>query len=94
MKRALQDWNEWLGRKFRMYIWTQWKKSRTKVVHLKKLGISANQAYKWGNSRLDYWRITGSPVLLCSITNKKFIHADYFDFPAHYELICKQHLCG
>ncbi len=26
MKRTLQHWNEWLRRRFRMYIWKQWKK--------------------------------------------------------------------
>ena len=94
MKRTLQSWNEWLRRRFRMYIWKQWKKPRTRVVSLRKLGISADQAYRWGNSRLGYWRIAGSQVLKCSITNEKLVQAGYFDFPAHYEHIRKQHLCG
>lgn len=94
MKRTLQSWNEWLRRRFRMYIWKQWKKPRTKVANLRKLGIPADRAYQWGNTRLGYWRIAGSPVLKCSITNEKLVRAGYFDFPAHYELIRKRHLCG
>lgn len=94
MKRTLQSWNEWLRRRFRMYIWKQWKKPRTKVANLRKLGIPADKAYQWGNSRLGYWRIAGSPVLKCSITNEKLARAGYFDFPAHYELVRKLHLCG
>lgn len=94
MKRILQGWNEWLRRRFRMYIWKQWKKPRTKVANLRKLGIPAGKAYQWGNSRLGYWRLAGSAVLHRSITNEKLARAGYFDFPAHYELIRKQHLCG
>ncbi len=92
MKRTLHSWNEWLRRRFRMYIWKQWKKPRTKVANLRKLGIPADKAYQWGNSRLGYWRIAGSPVLQCSITNEKLAWAGYFDFPAHYELFRKLHL--
>lgn len=94
MKRILQGWNEWLHRRFRMYIWKQWKKPRTRVTNLKKLGISEWQAYQWGNTRLGYWRIAGSPVLKCSITNEKLVRAGYYDFPAHYEQLRLKHLCG
>lgn len=79
MKRTMQSWNEWLRRRFRMYIWKQWKKPRTKIANLKKLGIPAGQAYQWGNTRLGYWRIAGSPILTCSITNKRLAAAGYFD---------------
>ena len=78
MKRTLLSWDEWMRRRFRMYIWKQWKKPRTKVVNLRKLGIPADKAYQWGNSRLGYWRIAGSPVLKCSITNERLAAAGYF----------------
>lgn len=93
MKRTLQSWNEWLRRRFRCYIWKQWKKPKTKVASLQKLGISEEQAYQWGNSRLGYWRIAGSPVLSRSITNEKLARAGYYDFPAQYEQLRKLHLC-
>ena len=62
MKRILTSWDEWFRRRFRMYIWKQWKKPRTKVANLRKLGIPADKAYQWGNSRLGYWRMAGSPA--------------------------------
>ena len=71
MKRMLMSWDEWMRRRLRMYIWKQWKKPRTKVANLRKLGIPADRAYQWGNSRLGYRRIAGSPVLKCSITNER-----------------------
>ncbi|MFD2701307.1 group II intron reverse transcriptase/maturase [Paenibacillus shunpengii] len=94
MKRILQRWNEWLRRRFRMYIWKQWKKPRTKAQNLRKLGIPEWQAYQWANSRLGYWRIAGSPVLSRSITNKRLAQAGYYDFPAQYEHLRNLHLSG
>lgn len=94
MKRILQGWNEWLRRRFRCYIWKQWKKPKTKVTNLRKLGIPADKAYQWGNSRLGYWRIAGSAVLHRSVTNEKLALAGYYDFPAQYEQLRKLHLCG
>lgn len=85
MKRTMKSWDEWLRRRFRMYIWKQWKKPRTKVANLRKLGIPADKAYQWGNSRLGYWRIAGSPVLECSITNERLAAAGYFSILNCYE---------
>ena len=90
MKRTLLSWNEWLRRRFRMYIWKQWKKPRTRADNLRKLGVSKGQAWMWANSRLGYWRIAGSQVLQCSITNERLARAGYYDFPALYESL---HLC-
>lgn len=85
MKRTLIAWNQWLRRRFRMYIWKQWKKPRTRVKNLMKLGIPQRQAYQWGNTRLGYWRIAGSPILKRSITNEKLALAGYYNFPEQYE---------
>ena len=85
MKRMMKSWDEWLRRRIRMYIWKQWKKPRTKVANLRKLGIPADKAYQWGNSRLGYWRIAGSPVLACSITNERLATAGYFGILNCYE---------
>ena len=71
MKRTLMSWDKWMRRRFRMYIWKQWKKPKTKVANLRKLGVPADKAYQWGNSRLGYWRIAGSHVLECSISPRR-----------------------
>lgn len=49
IRKYLLSWDEWMRRRFRMYIWKQWKKPRTKVANLRKLGIPADKAYQWGN---------------------------------------------
>ena len=67
------------------------KKPGTKVTNLRKLGIPADKAYQWDNSRLGYWRIAGSPDLKCSITNERLAAAGYFSILNYYESL---HLCG
>ena len=91
MKRTMQSWDEWLRRRFRMYIWKQWKKPKTKVANLRKLGVPADKAFQWGNSRRGYWRIAGSAVLQRSITNERLAAAGYFSILGCYESL---HLCG
>ncbi|AIQ64551.1 DNA polymerase [Paenibacillus stellifer] len=94
MKRILQNWNEWLRRRMRMYIWKQWKKPRTKVQNLRKLGIPEWQTYQWGNTRRGYWRIARSAVLNRSVTNERLVQAGYYDFPAQYERLRQLHSNG
>ena len=89
IKNTLIEWDMWLRRRFRMYIWKQWKRNWTRIQNLRKLGIDARQARKWGNSRLGYWRIAGSPILSCSITNEKLVQAGYFEILKQYERMRK-----
>ena len=56
------------------------EKIRTKAANLRKLGIPADIAYQWGNSRRGYWRIASSSVLSCSITNEKLARTGRFEF--------------
>lgn len=93
MRNILKSWNEWLRRRIRMYIWKQWKKPKTRIQALRKLGVADLQAYEWGNTRLGYWRIAGSPILSRTLDNKRLAMAGYYDFPAQYESLRKRHLC-
>ena len=91
MKRTLRSRDEWFRRKFRMYNWKKWKKRKSKVVNLRKLGIPADKTYQWGNSRLGFWRMAGSPVIQRSITNERLAATGYFSILNYYESL---HLCG
>ena len=53
-----------------MCYWKQWKKIKTKHDNLVKLGIEDNEAWKFSNTRKAYWRISNSPILSKSLTNK------------------------
>jgi hypothetical protein len=90
VKNTLKSWDEWLRRPFRCYIWKQWKKPRTRVQNLMKLGMPEWQAYRNGNTRKGYWRIAGSGILTHTITNKRLARAGYFSLSDRYESL---HLC-
>lgn len=91
MKSTMEEWDGWLRRRFRMYIWKQWKKPKTRVNNLKKLGMPDWQAYRNGNTRKGYWAVAGSGILTHTITNKRLAQAGYYSILGQYESL---HLCG
>lgn len=90
MKSTMKEWDKWLRRRFRMYIWKQWKKPKTRVNNLKKLGMPDWQAYRNGNTRKGYWAVAGSGILTHTITNKRLAQAGYYSILDRYESL---HLC-
>ena len=91
MKNTMREWDKWLRRRFRMYIWKQWKKRGTKVQNLMKLGMPAWQAHRNGNSRKSYWAVAGSGILTHTITNERLVRAGYYSILYAYESV---HSCG
>ena len=60
MKTTMQDWDGWLRLRIRMYyICKQWKLPKTRGKNLIQLGIPDWAAYRYGNSRKGYWRLSG-----------------------------------
>lgn len=53
----------WIRRRLRMIRWKEWKRISSKWNNLKKLGIKADKAWEWANSRKAYWRISSSPIM-------------------------------
>lgn len=70
MKSTLMKVDEWLRRRLRMCYWKQWKKIKTKYGNLLRLGIDNGKAWEYANTRKGYWRISNSPILKRSLTNK------------------------
>lgn len=91
MKNTIDDWNGWLRRRMRMYIWKQWKKPKTRVRNLQKLGIPEWAAYNYGYSRKGYWRMSGTTTLNNALSNERLAQAGYFDISQKYKSL---HLCG
>lgn len=85
MKSTMEDWNGWLRRRIRMYIWKQWKKPKTMVENLKKLGMPEWQAYRNGNTRKGYWAVAGSGILNHTITNERLARRGYYDISEAYK---------
>ena len=85
MKTTMQEWDGWLHRRFRCYIWKQWKNPRTRVKNLMKLGQLQWQAYRNGNSQKGYRAVVGSGILMHTVTNKRLAAAGYFEILNYYE---------
>lgn len=66
-------------------IWKQWKKPRTRVENLKKLGMPDWQAYRNGNTRKGYWAVAGSGILTHTITNERLARRGYYDISEAYK---------
>ena len=90
MKTTMQEWDGWLRRRIRMYIWKQWKKPSARVRNLMKLGMPQWMAYRNGNSQKGYWAVAGSGILTHTITNERLVRAGYFSLSDRYESL---HLC-
>jgi group II intron reverse transcriptase/maturase len=79
--------DEWYRRRLRMVIWKQWKKIKTKVCNLIRLGINKYKAWEYANTRKSYWRTSKSPILTRSVTNERLKHAGYLFFTDYYKQV-------
>ena len=87
MRVTMRHLDEWVRRRIRMYIWKQWKRPRTRVANLVKLGMPEWQAYRNGNMRKGYWAVPGSGILKTTITNERLASAGYYSILKRYESV-------
>ena len=64
MRQRLLSLDEWLRRRIRMCIWKAWKKIKTRIKNLIRLGLRKEVAYMCGNNSKGYWYISGTLNLL------------------------------
>jgi group II intron reverse transcriptase/maturase len=76
-KSLFEELDSWVRSRIRLCYWQQWKKPRTRVTELIKLGIPAFQAYQWGNTRKGKWRNVHSPIL-CRALNNNYLKQEGF----------------
>jgi RNA-directed DNA polymerase len=87
VKTLLPIVDEWYRRRIRMIIWKQWKRIRTRLRNLIKLGIEKYKAWEYANTRKGYWRTANSPILSRSITNERLKQAGYIFFSDYYRKV-------
>lgn len=85
MKNLLERTDEWFRRRLRTLIWKQWKRIKTKLRNLIKLGIPKQKAREFANTRKGYWRTADSPILHRSITNDRLRQSGYIFFTDYYK---------
>lgn len=84
MKGLLPKVDEWYRRRIRMVIWKHWKRIRTRLRNLLKLGVLKHKAWEFANTRKGYWHTANSPILSTSITNVRLKLAGYIFFTDYY----------
>ena len=90
MKTTMQRWDEWLRRRYRSYIWKQWKKPRTRANSLMQLGIPEWQAWAVSNCRKGYWHMAKNGHVQRAISKERLVQAGYYSILDRYESL---HLC-
>ncbi len=68
----LESHQEEIVKQIREITWKRWKRIRTRFANLKRLGIKADQAWQWANTRKSYWRTANSPILRNTLTKETF----------------------
>ena len=84
MQKIAQKLDEWIRRRIRMCYWKQWKKIKTKHDNLTRLGIDDYKAWEFANTRKSYWRVSNSPILSRSLTNKTLERFGYTSLSSVY----------
>ena len=68
--RPIPEIDQWLRRRMRMCYWKQWRRPRTKIRNLRKLGTSLKAALGVGLSRKGPWRLARTLATQTGMTNK------------------------
>ena len=63
------DLDNWIRRRVRMAYWRQWRKPRTKIGHLKSLGVDIRTAVGCGLTSKGPWRSSKTPGINQALSN-------------------------
>jgi RNA-directed DNA polymerase len=83
-KAIMQQLDEIVRVRLRMGIWNNWKRIRTKIRNLIRLGVGKQQAYMWGNSSKRYCKIAHSPILTTTLNDSYWTKEGYVGFSNYY----------
>ncbi len=66
----IEELDGWLRRRIRMCYWKQWRRPRTRITNLLKLGTSKRHAILTGISRKGFWRLSKTLATQTGMTNE------------------------
>ena len=87
MKKNIEDINGWLYHRIRMCIWKQWKKPKTKIRNLLKMGVPMELSWQAGNSRRGHWFTTQTVAINMAMTKEKLINSGFYDLAIAYQSV-------
>ena len=83
-KKSMQQLDEMIRTRLRITAWRKWKRVKTKVNNLIKLGVAKSKAYMWGNSSKGACRVAHSPILRQTLDGEYWRQAGYRGFYNYY----------
>lgn len=89
LKGRIKEWNGWLRRRIRMYIWKSWKRVRTRYRNLKKLIPDENRVRMAAFCRKKYWRMASHPTVHEALSDERLLRAGYPPFMMYYHPVSK-----
>jgi group II intron reverse transcriptase/maturase len=85
MKSQIETINSWLYHRIRMCIWVHWKRVRTKMRNLIKLGIPKYYAHMAANSRKKQWMTSNTTTVKRALSKERLIHNGFYDLAIAYQ---------
>lgn len=85
IKTRLTDLDRLLGSRLRYCIWKSWKRIRTRIRNLIKLGLPEWLAVKWSFTRRGGWHVVQSPILQTTLTNERLQKKGFVPTVSIYE---------
>ena len=90
LRNILKKWDEWLRHCLRMRIWNEWRLPVIRNRYLEILGVPSKQALTYSTMQ-DGWKVAGSPILTCTITNKVLLEAGCHSMLEYYNYLRAGH---
>ena len=69
---VLHHLEQWLRRRLRSVVWTQWKQGTTRYRELRKRGVAAQEAAKTAGSSDGPWHLANTPAMKLALSNAYF----------------------
>ena len=85
MKQAIEELNGWLYHRIRMCIWKMWKKPRSKMKYLMKLGIPKHYAFMAANSRRGSWHTSATSTVNRALSKEILVRKGFYDLADAYQ---------
>ena len=83
-KRKMEELDEFVRTRLRISTWKRWKRIKTKIFNLIKLGVTKTIAYQWGNTSKGACRTAHSPILLKTLNITYWRGKGYVGFYNYY----------
>lgn len=87
MKNAIEELNGWLYHRIRMCIWKMWKRPRSKIKYLMKLGDTGVLCSYGGNSRRGYWFTSATSTVNRALSKEILVRKGFHDLADAYQQV-------